>query len=1022
MNKLSYLAIALPLFLASSAFSAEQSCRAIVEKLVSPEGALANADGVFVPDRGAGGTTFSRLLIKDFQGNDKGSITFDRPAASLYHIELPGAVLYTDTSSKVWVKSLENGREVELPVNPAGGMSWGSSGTGLININIGGTNGAPGSTYVVNGRAGTVTPVNNIDTNTSTSFSGNHFTTLADQGKTLVIVDSVTGERETIALSRAYRWASFYVTRQIELSGDNSASASAVKTATGWKIIERGNDRIAGVLENGDYLMNIGGTTYKLIDGRNGQTRQEWPVGPNNNINFSADGRHFLVFDSTKTDVFKSSDLASVLGGNSRPAPLFSFAGQGSTLTFSKGDKAVWYYVYGQNSLVSKFRNMKTGKELSVENGYSPMVSDDGTVALVNKYVANQSSIVIVDLNQGRVRNVSSGNSWGSSIGRDGTAVFNVSAQNTSSKYVYHSSCTPTPVEILTANSGASPTKVAAVKNLCAKPDFSSSDWDRVLPDISSGKLSSADARLYLTRFQRKGGFDPKRHLPLLNSILASTSAKEEPGLVAGALQMIGMEHPLVFDKLLRAFPSQEIWDKLTPSTSTSDCRTSQEKAAIVQHASAHAAKLADPKQPRPRVEDWAELGPYRNELKNLPKQQREALVDHVATQLATAASQENALNAVFYSKLYYFAKQKAEALLGGESKKMTDATLVREKQDVVPIIIGSDPIDGNSDTETDYGFSAKRFPPVSAPAGAATGQKFESVLKWIHAGKSYTAEVDLTVTASLDDFVPVTKTFDYAALKADKVFAGLLLIGSNLSSLAHGVIDEHMAYYRSQGFKIDSQVELADIPKFLEEKVAGGEIDFLMKDAHSDGDEKNLLRVTKKGYLIVGRKKHANGLEERIYLVSPGEDTSTEGTTLLSNRDFGSWIQKRDKDKRGPLVYFNGSCSSYSKAQNEIAASRSRSLVLIPTVVSATGFANTPYHTAYQMIHAFRQEKTFEQIREAMKLSRGYPEKDHYVFPDEEKYQEYIRQHLKAPVDTEVVVRDENGKVINIDESNDHH
>lgn len=99
---------------------------------------------------------------------------------------------------------------------------------------------------------------------------------------------------------------------------------------------------------------------------------------------------------------------------------------------------------------------------------------------------------------------------------------------------------------------GASTFESLSSSALCSTT-FLPEAWDRITPYPAPSSLSREQAKKYLLRFQKPGGFEPKKHLEILTAILKSGLVSAEPGLVAAAMQ--GVLHASIFS-IMTSFQS----------------------------------------------------------------------------------------------------------------------------------------------------------------------------------------------------------------------------------------------------------------------------------------------------------------------------------------------------------------------------------------------------------------------------------------------------------------------------------
>ncbi|HEY8270402.1 MAG TPA: hypothetical protein VIG33_05895 [Pseudobdellovibrionaceae bacterium] len=257
----------------------------------------------------------------------------------------------------------------------------------------------------------------------------------------------------------------------------------------------------------------------------------------------------------------------------------------------------------------------------------------------------------------------------------------------------------------------------------------------------------------------------------------------------------------------------------------------------------------------------------------------------------------------------------------------------------------------------------------------------------------------------------------NYAALKKDGKLTGIMIVGSNLSSGHSYVVDEYLTYYQNQGFEFKPTRPIEAI-SFFQKSVETGEADYLIKEAHSDGDERNLFRANKYGKLFEGSLIKKDGTKEVIYLIAP--DDEKKDSKHISNQEFGSWIRSRGKDQ--PLIYLNASCNSERKVISEIAAAHSSNFIPIPSATSVLTFTDSDNSGEKQFLQSLRNEKSYEDIRASIQKTKAYQKgEDHFLFPDEKDYDDKIRKNLIMNLDFEVKIKDAAGHELQIDESIDH-
>ncbi len=459
-----------------------------------------------------------------------------------------------------------------------------------------------------------------------------------------------------------------------------------------------------------------------------------------------------------------------------------------------------------------------------------------------------------------------------------------------------------------------------SVEALCVK-DYSKSDWDNVTPKIDLGQtsISEKDALMYLLRFQKMGGFEAKAHLPILLAILKSDLVVQKPELISNALANVLSVSNQLFESLLEEFPN--LRKPLDTKATSKDfvCQNDKDKNAFTQAAIEYLKykKYSNPK--RSSFSDWQDLGAISNFLAKLPPAQKESALYDIAFSLADGAADDSRYSGIFYSKIFQFTKRAAMPLFGlkEETKPLTDLSLVRERNKIKPILLGEAPINNEADTKTVYGFFIKNFPEIKIPADVQPGDKlYDSTVKWEMKGKPYTAKLKIDVGDKNKALIPEGDSPKYSELRRGEDLVGLVMTGTSLGgSQTASTMNEYLSYYEKEGFEFSNdKKEISNITEFLKTQVESGELKYMIKEAHSDGDDKNLFRMSTKANLLIGINKKTN---EKIYLAFPSPTDNT--STLLSNQEFGQWIREREKKGGGQIVYFNTSCGSKAKAVHEI-------------------------------------------------------------------------------------------------------
>lgn len=772
---------------------------------------------------------------------------------------------------------------------------------------------------------------------------------------------------------------------------------------------------------------------------------------------FSIDGKSILTssFDDTATVVDLETNKETIVKHRAGIAPQFSANGK-TVLTSSNYKTLV-------------IRNISTGKEVSVKHDFeiiSARISTDGktvisagyddTIIIKNietgkekkiPYESIVSSIeftpdeksIITTYNNGNVSiiNIDSGLTKFLShpdvphlvqLTNDGSSLIIASKHEIISKVSLEEECVQKNVEIsgtkkdcidcvndrtesdLPQIINISDIENTVIKSLCNKT-FDEKDWANVAPSLPTplSSVSKVQAIKYLYKYQKPDSIQLRSDLSTIMAILGSDLVAQHPELILGMMTSILVKSPNTYKQLLSMYPN--VSSLKVSDFKGSQCRSKKDKEQIDNAVTSYLKNLKNEKMNDLEFNDLKELSFLTPILKNLAPAQKESLIDLFATLLSDNAERDPDYDGIFLSKLYKFSRQAVEPFFGTQPLPITDLTTTTTKDSVWPIILGVSAIDNGPQSK--YGFYAKSLAPISF-----TSLK-KSTATWKMDGKDYSADISLNKLSS-SAVIPDGTSPDYKGLWKDKTLSGIVFAGSNLgASLTKGTMNRLLAYYQDQGFEFTKATgNISNLPNFLKNEIESGRVDYISKQAHSDGDEKNIFRINVKARYEEGIKTLPDGNTEKIFLVFP-EALDTE-TVLISNNDFGEWIQNREKNKGEQLVYLNTSCWSYTKAVNEIQASNSSLLLNIPTMTTVYTFENSPTSAEYLLFQALREKKSFQEMRtnlEKNPLYHNNKEANYFIFPDEEKYKEEITTKVQNQPRITISIKDQNGKDYNIDQ-----
>jgi hypothetical protein len=551
------------------------------------------------------------------------------------------------------------------------------------------------------------------------------------------------------------------------------------------------------------------------------------------------------------------------------------------------------------------------------------------------------------------------------------------------------------------------------------REDFDVEQWDELAPvPTHGGVLTRSQAEWLLVRYQKPGGFEVARDLPVLLAILQSRVGREHRVLVAGALQNVVATSPQAYDRILAELPRTRMLGTVKGKNPFRDEEEEERVVkACVAYVDAQRARLLPDSDPLrgTRLSQWTNLKPLASALHQLPEEERTWREDEIMESWVFHAA-DRSLEGVFPSVIAKFGDQIVAPFFGDEAEEVTDVALVRHSDRVTPFILGTKPIQGLAERKNAYGFYAVRLNDIPIAEGMEP-QTHE--LKWIHGDRKMTAQIDLSLTGDRPELiVPTDPAPRYDELwrpvttNGPPTLTGLIVFGANLAGDAPEVVESYLAYFKGEGFEEEGEPEkLVDTKAFLRDQIVSGETSWFDKEAHSDGDAGNIFGVSRRSDLITLRRKEG-GKEEvvRIVVPRPGGKMKED---LIPNREFGIWMRARANRAKKQLLFLNASCWSVDKGQNEIPEANTRYLAEILTESITDVFKDEEDNAMRILIDGIRKGKTYAEIRQDL-LSKNsdYAKRiaDRLVFPDEPEYLERVFHHFN-PLRIRITMKDEHGR-----------
>ncbi len=559
---------------------------------------------------------------------------------------------------------------------------------------------------------------------------------------------------------------------------------------------------------------------------------------------------------------------------------------------------------------------------------------------------------------------------------------------------------------------GMSDIKAISLETLC-KADAETSkvsaaelakQWDKLTGPVKPS-LTEAEGLLWLKRLAKPEGLNIDEHLGLMRGLIEAGFAKAYPDDMAAALSNLTAKSEYLFENLMAKYP--QILDiKLGKNPQV--CRSEKDKEKI----KLGIYNFVDKKYKflfRPKFEELGSLAWLVN--LNLDDTQKESLAATGAFGLTESTADSNEGRDIFPSKIYKFSYHNLKKLFNLPYRDLTDMTLRREGDKLFLTKLTLDSSGGNSRSkQVAGGFGVENVEEISV-SNVENAKNLAVEKRWEYKGKTYRTKIDLKMEEFNKSIVTTKAGPDYSSMWKDGEFRTVVVAGANLGGhLTESTMGQYISYYTSQGFEMGTPSDIDNFPKYLESKTKAkgkGQMDVFIKEAHSDGDEKNLFRISEKAKIVIGKKKTPKG-EELVEIIYPVPSSSVQ----LSNREFGEWMQKRDAEGGGELLYLNSSCWSKSKAVYEVGAAATDKLLNIPTTTTMQVFYDHPKNPMRITLDSIRNGKNFSDIRTNLKEDEGFSsgKKNKFIFPDEEDYKSQITKVVAKPLNVKMEMEQSEG------------
>ena len=400
-----------------------------------------------------------------------------------------------------------------------------------------------------------------------------------------------------------------------------------------------------------------------------------------------------------------------------------------------------------------------------------------------------------------------------------------------------------------------------------------------------------------------------------------------------------------------------------------------------------------------------------KNNFQNMTSDEKNDLIEDLSDRIRSVIQDRKSyLKNIFESKIYQLTEQVLKKKLSLPYKKITDTTSIyNAKNKTISIyrLSVEAPLKTKNVKITEDGFFTEHLAEIKESEVEKKGS-FEMVFE---------NEVDGQKMRSKVQFEPrlLRKTTPnrsphYDNIISDGIYKGLVLIGTNMSDLAQPLSQLYLKYLYDFGFVLNNY-KVVDTQDYLTEAFTGKEpLDYFTKEAHSGGDEKNFLRLSKKSTVYRVEKTHVEGYREIVEVVVPMTFELKE-SYLLTHDHVAVWMNQRENKKLGEVIYLNGSCWSTLKARSEISDINNPLLINIPSKTVAMTFRVSRTNGNFILLSSIRYMHNYKQMRDQLNTVPSYVNQtaDYYLMPDQKEYEtevlRQIPQKFKFKTTTDVLI-----------------
>ncbi len=314
---------------------------------------------------------------------------------------------------------------------------------------------------------------------------------------------------------------------------------------------------------------------------------------------------------------------------------------------------------------------------------------------------------------------------------------------------------------------------------------------------------------------------------------------------------------------------------------------------------------------------------------------------------------------------LYYHLK---------DAVNFTDVSSYQRDGKVEFALLGSQPIPGG--VKNKFGFYTRPLGDLDL-----RGLKGEKTYRWAWTQGSRDLTAEIAVSPAIRKGNDPWTAFPGDARR------GLIVLDVTLARKdVRASLAAYKSYFSARGFAFAEPKKIADAPAFVENALTQDNLDYLIRDGHSDGDDDNVVNLFQEGLVLSGGKVEGGKVETIDIMYQLKKKPKN---TILSYANFAQALGRRSQKMKNPLVFVDASCWSVEKAWLGLAHAPASQFMEITASSPVNFFADSDRGATRIVLDGILRGESFAALRARLDALPRYADgrEDRFIFPDDPRY-----------------------------------